>query len=396
MRHVAQQVAAYGRNGDTTLVHMSEGEVQGLRALARRAGTDLTVNPHTGLPEAFSLMSLLPIAAGFIPGVGPMASIALGAGLGALTSKGNPLLGAVSGGLGAYGGMNLASGLTGAGADAVAKQALQQGAGAAMSAPAADVAAAGVNAGNAAVQALPAQQLGMGAAENPSLFSSAASNAAGSNPMDALRAYEHGYQNTVTGGSGAWDAAKSSAADSPFFDRFKAGAQAWANDPSQAMTGQNLKSIAMPLYGSMVTSPYNRFDNMMKHAAWGNGDEYVGELYYDKRTPVPGLPNGIQRTRAVRKAAGGLAGLPQAGQYLRGPGDGMSDDIPATVHDTGEGIRVAANEFVVPADVVSHLGNGSSDAGAKVLEEMGRRVRHARTGNPQQGRKINPSKFLPG
>jgi hypothetical protein len=74
----------------------------------------------------------------------------------------------------------------------------------------------------------------------------------------------------------------------------------------------------------------------------------------------------------------------------------MSDDIPATVHDTGEGIRVAANEFVVPADVVSHLGNGSSDAGAKVLEEMGRRVRHARTGNPQQGRKINPSKFLPG
>ena len=74
----------------------------------------------------------------------------------------------------------------------------------------------------------------------------------------------------------------------------------------------------------------------------------------------------------------------------------MSDDIDATVHDTGEGIRVAANEFVIPADVVSHLGNGSSDAGAKILEEMGARVRAARTGNPKQGKQINASKFLPG
>ena len=70
------------------------------------------------------------------------------------------------------------------------------------------------------MQALPAQQLGMGAAENPSLFSSAASNAAGSNPMDALRAYEHGYQNTVTGGSGAWDAGQVECSRPPFFDRF--------------------------------------------------------------------------------------------------------------------------------------------------------------------------------
>ena len=93
---------------------------------------------------------------------------------------------------------------------------------------------------------------------------------------------------------------------------------------------------------------------------------------------------------------GGAAAGGTVGQYLRGPGDGMSDDIDATVHDTGEGIRVAANEFVIPADVVSHLGNGSSDAGAKILEEMGARVRAARTGNPKQGKQINASKFLPG
>lgn len=499
MRYVAQQLAAHGRNGDTTLVHMSEGEVQGLRAFARRAGTDLTTNPHTGLPEAFNLMSLLPMAAGFIPGVGPLASMALGAGLGALTSKGNPLLGAISGGLGAYGGGNLATALGSAGEGALASQAASQAAGTAMSAPTADLAAAGVDAGNAAVNALPQAQLGIGAAENPSLFSSAASNATGANPMDAMRAYEHGYANTVTGGSGAWDTAMAGAKEAPFMDKMQAGLGAVGDDPGKYLTMQNAKGIAMPLYGSMALNPLNQRSPEM--GGGDNGNQYEGQLFMDQRTFVPGLPGGIQRSRAVRKrAAGGItsvgtfggapapspiAGAAMAnltrpamlpgmmpsrpaqssgqpyispyanarasiqpvtrntaaqesalaqlaahtnqptfldkvfdvrppwkadnpdsfvggaaaggsvGQYLRGPGDGMSDDIDATVHDTGEGIRVAANEFVVPADVVSHLGNGSSDAGAKVLEEMGARVRAARTGNPKQGKKINPSKFMP-
>jgi hypothetical protein len=51
-------------------------------------------------------------------------------------------------------------------------------------------------------------------------------------------------------------------------------------------------------------------------------------------------------------------------------------------------------EFVIPADVVSHLGNGNSDAGAKNLYSMMERVRKDRTGNPNQGRQINPNKYL--
>jgi hypothetical protein len=50
---------------------------------------------------------------------------------------------------------------------------------------------------------------------------------------------------------------------------------------------------------------------------------------------------------------------------------------------------------VVPADVVSHLGNGSSKAGSKRLYAMLDKVRRARTGNVKQGRQINPNKFLP-
>ena len=79
---------------------------------------------------------------------------------------------------------------------------------------------------------------------------------------------------------------------------------------------------------------------------------------------------------------------------LKGPGDGMSDNIPATISGK-QPARLADGEFVIPADVVSHLGNGSTDAGAKQLYKMMDRIRHARTGNKKQGKQINPNKFLP-
>lgn len=98
-------------------------------------------------------------------------------------------------------------------------------------------------------------------------------------------------------------------------------------------------------------------------------------------------------------AHGGLSDLgsythAKGGRMLKGPGDGMSDSIPATIEGKRPA-RLANDEFVVPADVVSHLGNGSSDAGAKVLYDMMAKVRKARTGNSKQGKEINPAKFLP-
>ena len=56
---------------------------------------------------------------------------------------------------------------------------------------------------------------------------------------------------------------------------------------------------------------------------------------------------------------------------------------------------LADGEFVIPADVVSHLGNGSTKAGSKRLYSMMDKVRRARTGTTRQGRKINPNRFLP-
>jgi hypothetical protein len=94
---------------------------------------------------------------------------------------------------------------------------------------------------------------------------------------------------------------------------------------------------------------------------------------------------------------GGIASLgsySDGGRMLKGPGDGMSDNIPASIGGK-QPARLADGEFVVPADVVSHLGNGSTDAGAKQLYSMMNKVRKARTGNPKQGRQISAGKYLP-
>lgn len=117
--------------------------------------------------------------------------------------------------------------------------------------------------------------------------------------------------------------------------------------------------------------------------------------------PVGGERGKYDNQESILAAQGGIMGYNLGGyasggnpRLLRGPGDGMSDNIPATIADR-QPARLADGEFVVPADVVSHLGNGSTEAGAKKLHEMMNSVRKARTGNPKQGKKINPNKFMP-
>ena len=82
------------------------------------------------------------------------------------------------------------------------------------------------------------------------------------------------------------------------------------------------------------------------------------------------------------------------GRFLQGPGDGMSDSIKSNI-DGKQEARLATGEFVVPADVVSHLGNGDSAAGAKQLHAMMDRARMSRTGTKKQGKQINPRKVMP-
>ena len=147
----------------------------------------------------------------------------------------------------------------------------------------------------------------------------------------------------------------------------------------------------------MYTSPYF---GQQTSGSYGRGLDKAYEIARNNQSLAP--PPTQPVVPEVKAANGGIMGLAHGGKpthphgtYLRGDTDGMADKIPGTI-DGVQPARLAHGEFVIPADVVSHLGNGNSDAGAKQLYKMMDRIRMARTGSEKQGKEINPSKFMPG
>jgi hypothetical protein len=126
--------------------------------------------------------------------------------------------------------------------------------------------------------------------------------------------------------------------------------------------------------------------------------DYFTDPYFQRFGPISYVPP--ENYAGAGKAEGGLMSLAKGGRtslpprYLDGHSDGMADKVPASI-DAQRPAALSDGEFVIPADVVSHLGNGNSNAGAKVLYAMMDRIRRARTGNSKQGKQINPSKFMP-
>jgi hypothetical protein len=158
--------------------------------------------------------------------------------------------------------------------------------------------------------------------------------------------------------------------------------QAAVNNPEQALIGANTP-FETSMWNGLLGTNYTPTTNM-----WG--------------TPTDQAVQENVSTHRPQYAAGGIAGHSSLGSYaaggnprlLKGPGDGMSDNIPATIGGA-QPARLADGEFVVPADVVSHLGNGSTDAGADKLHSMMDKVRKARTGTKKQGKQIKADKFVP-
>jgi hypothetical protein len=144
------------------------------------------------------------------------------------------------------------------------------------------------------------------------------------------------------------------------------------------------------------------------------GQQYTYESTPTEPTPEPD-PYGREQTyfkpRYVNRAAtgGAMHGLPSAqsnlgsysaggrGRLLRGPGDGVSDSIPAVIGNK-QPARLADGEFVIPARIVSELGNGSTEAGAKQLYAMMDRIQNARrktTGKKQVATNTKAHKLMP-
>ena len=108
----------------------------------------------------------------------------------------------------------------------------------------------------------------------------------------------------------------------------------------------------------------------------------IGSLNRGPQYPMQGIGYAM---------GGQLGGYSDGGQLLRGPGDGVSDDIPAQI-GARQPARLADGEFVVPARIVSELGNGSTDAGAKRLYAMMDRVQQGRTKSVGKGKVAVDSK----
>jgi hypothetical protein len=124
------------------------------------------------------------------------------------------------------------------------------------------------------------------------------------------------------------------------------------------------------------------------------------ENIYGRGNRIVAMQKALKEGKMVpsaNMASGGissLGGYSDGGRMLKGPGDGMSDSIPGVIGGR-QPARLADGEFVVPADVVSHLGNGSTDAGAKRLYGMMDKVRKARTGKKKQAPAVKAEKYMP-
>ena len=144
------------------------------------------------------------------------------------------------------------------------------------------------------------------------------------------------------------------------------------------------------LYGGKidVNTPVTRTALALPAYEPYSGKPVMGRQYFDTKIGTKTAATG----GIMELAHGGVTKDPR---YLDGPTDGMADKINTSIDDK-QRAKLSHGEFVIPADVVSHLGNGNSTAGAQVLYNMMDRVRKARTGTKKQGKQINPAKFTPG
>lgn len=168
-------------------------------------------------------------------------------------------------------------------------------------------------------------------------------------------------------------------------------------------------------YGTAIAGLLGLYEQMNKDRSPKMWEGKVTKTPYTAPTTTPQFTAAVQQrpygermmgmnpqtySEPVSAAAGGLMGLAQGGstpapRYLRGETDGMADELDTSIDDV-QPAKLSHGEFVIPADVVSHLGNGNSDAGAKQLYKMMDRVRQARTGTKKQGKEIDPEKFTLG
>jgi hypothetical protein len=454
LKALAQELQSKGRDGDTILAHINPQEAGILKAL----GGSGTINPHTGLPEFRFWKSVANVVAApfravnevikAVPVIGPAIDkglVSLDKAVGsaipggwntvaqtalAFTPLGLPAkVGlAALGGSGAFGKEGkfniqkaLLSGAMAYGANQLTSG-LQNAGGGATYDPSAGLtdatASAASNIDPSILEGMTAEQVANAASSTPFY------QAAQSNIDPALL---EGMSSAQVAGANVLPSVPSAAAPS-FLERMGTGTM-----ENLAAAGKGITNLSGfgPEGLSGATTAATKFAEPVTTkgvAALGIGAMGLSALdeeqkYYDQQLASGNIAQEeydvntarINESRARSEQAmrdnpyqfyaGGdveypsendqVMGYSMGGgpRFLSGGGDGMSDSIKANIEGKQEA-RLADGEFVIPADVVSHLGNGSSKAGAKQLYSMMDRVREARTGNSKQGKEINPHKYM--
>lgn len=334
----AEEVREAGRHGDEILVHVNQDE---LNFLKEHFGPG-SINPQTGLPQFNFWDILLPAAANiFLPGVGS----AVGSGIGSLLGLGAesaiaPMLGSalVGGGINALLGGDPLTGAVAGGLSQPLLAALGAGQGSGvlsglnlMGSPTASAAAAGYS----GPKGIPSQGLNDAAM-------AAAGNAQQANTASSLmKAAPLLLAASAIGGGGQEETA--------------------ASPPKSKSNKQGLEPVE---FSREQTNPN------INYYAYGYGPEQQ----FFKYNALPTTPSEEERKKKQETQNAAM------GRYVKGGGTGVSDSIPAKLSD---------GEYVIDAQTVSMLGDGSSDAGAKKLDVMRENIRK------HKGAALSKGKFAP-
>ena len=462
IRQLSSEVAKRGRYGDTMLIHVNPREVAGLQYLGEKYGAKMTINPDTGLPEAFNFMRFMPMIAGaaLSPFITPMGAAAVVGAVEGVRTK--SLTGGLKGALGAYGGASLGTSLASFGAEGLGQSAVGSGT------------TVGTEALNTAVATPPpvippaettVSSINTGAEALKPTFSNVGPDQAGEllrsgqiSP-DAYAKYAQGYSQGVSQYNPTTFSNMGEGISRAFTNPGAAGSALMADPMRTAATVGSLAlgSQAEPepykppekkTYGSSTKAdPYKRnyrdnpnpydtsseFEYFQPNALYVKEGGYIG-MQGGGTPPTVGMPTGLpedytaymqqlqqminlkgspatlpgfsspisqpkfatQATSGSKPntyAPGGITRIQKEGQ-VRGDGDGMEDKVYGNIEGRQK-VALSRDEFIVPADVVSGIGNGSSNAGADKLYKMMDRVRKARTGIKKQGKQIKGDRYVP-
>jgi hypothetical protein len=440
---LAKKVQDKGRGDDTMLVHMTPDEVAGLQALAMQMGGSGTINPETGLPE-FGWLDrtfkriIKPIAKvaqfviPFIPGIGlPMAAALSGIAGGFAGGKGGKTFDFKRA---------LVSGITSYGLGSLARSAAAAGEAAKTAAidPLADVYSGGSDIfGAASAPATPPSDMAFDrlgdvyGGGGPQFFAPPPAElppitAVPTTPTAPAPTTSRGFITDLPEGSGFTDYAKatgqnikSSITGAPkLLSSDKAiqtaaqeagGVNPFTDKPLTPMTAGTVALTGVSTTEGMDKQAAAKIaqedeEERMRNLAYGimsryplqyaEGGPVTDELGYDMA--AGGLKEGsfVVPADVVAHLGNGStdAGLKMlAKKYgaspIKGDGDGMSDSIPTTIAGR-QPARVADGEAVIPPEVVKKVG-------PKKLYAMMDKVRQARTGTTKQGKEINPMRYMP-